>query len=335
MDGPQLENGFLLVANQIFEDLAKLDITSAQFRVLMVIIRSTYGECERDDQGRIVRDEVGRPVKKRSASICRAKICELTRLGNGSVARALQVLRDRNIINIKPGVGRKSSEYSYQKYRDIWQLDITVADPSGDQQSLKGLVDPTGDQQTGVADPTQDQQRQLADPTGDQLESTKLADPTGDQQTGVADPQLDDLINKDLKDIKEVQPKKEPPQIRDLMQRYRESDLAVCKEYWDTVRRTRQTGKIAESVIRRWMDRWAQHPVELVIQAMTIHCGKYRDKQENYTDGIIRGLVKEQKRGKGVGGTGKAAGAIIRPDRADEAIGALDLSAYSYRGDKE
>ena len=300
MDGPQLENGFLLVANQIFEDLAKLDITSAQFRVLMVIIRSTYGECERDGQGRIVRDEVGRPVKKRSASICRAKICELTRLGNGSVARALQVLRDRNIINIKPGVGRKSSEYSYQKYRDIWQLDITVADPSGDQQSLKGLVDPTGD-----------------------------------QQTGVADPQLDDLINKDLKDIKEVQPKKEPPQIRDLMQRYRESDLAVCKEYWDTVRRTRQTGKIAESVIRRWMDRWAQHPVELVIQAMTIHCGKYRDKQENYTDGIIRGLVKEQKRGKGVGGTGKAAGAIIRPDRADEAIGALDLSAYSYRGDKE
>jgi hypothetical protein len=271
-------------------------------------------------------------------------------------------LRERNIININPGVGRKPSEYSYQKYRDLWQPDghepanrmstlaaiadptqdqqgsekSAVADPTGDQQISKRLADPTQDQQEAVADPTGDQQSNVADPTQDQQEPKKLADPTQDQQEAVADPALDyPEIKKDLKDIKEVQPKKEPPQIKDLMQRYRESDLAVCKEYWDTVRRTRQTGKIAESVIRRWMDRWSQYQVELVIEAMTIHCRKYKDRQENYTDGIVRGLVKEQKRGNEVGrGNGKTAGAVIRPDREDAAIGALDIGAYAYRGDE-
>ncbi|MFX1536788.1 MAG: replication protein [Promethearchaeota archaeon] len=49
MANPQKENGYTPIANEIMEALAKINLSSYQFRLLMFILRKTYGFNKKDD----------------------------------------------------------------------------------------------------------------------------------------------------------------------------------------------------------------------------------------------------------------------------------------------
>lgn len=89
-----------------------------------------------------------------------------------------------------------------------------------------------------------------------------------------------------------------PPTIEEVIlsrDRYTDKHRKVIRDYWDTVRWTRKTGRIAPSVVDREMEYWEAFPVPIVIEALTIHTERYPYKQEDYTRGIVRRLTKERE----------------------------------------
>jgi len=79
--------------------------------------------------------------------------------------------------------------------------------------------------------------------------------------------------------------------------RYSGEQAAVIRDFWDAVRFTRKSGKIAGTVIAREMDYWERFSPGIVMAALKIHIRKCRGKDEKYTEGIMRRLEKERERG--------------------------------------
>lgn len=75
----------------------------------------------------------------------------------------------------------------------------------------------------------------------------------------------------------------EEPTIDEILARhprYSGEQSAVIRDYWDAVRFTRKSGKIAGTVIAREMDYWERFPEDVVMAALKIHIRKYRGKDE-------------------------------------------------------
>lgn len=79
-----------------------------------------------------------------------------------------------------------------------------------------------------------------------------------------------------------------------LLERYTEEQRKVILGYWETIRWTRTTGKVAEGVKVKELEFWSKYPASIVIQALQIHIEKYHNIKEHYTHGIIRNLCKGQ-----------------------------------------
>jgi len=97
MARPQLENGHTRIANEILERLMKLHLPPNQWRVLLCIIRKTYGYQRKVDY------------------IANSQIVSMTGLGKTVVSRALHSLSDMNIIN------RKGKFIGFQKDWEKWR----------------------------------------------------------------------------------------------------------------------------------------------------------------------------------------------------------------------
>lgn len=89
-------------------------------------------------------------------------------------------------------------------------------------------------------------------------------------------------------------PPPEPKTVISQFTRYTGPQVLIIGEYWDTVRFTRRSGKVAPSVIQREMEYWERFPAAVVVEALAIHVRKYADKPEDYTRGIVRRLDKER-----------------------------------------
>lgn len=74
--------------------------------------------------------------------------------------------------------------------------------------------------------------------------------------------------------------------------------MAISEElkenYWKTVRRTRSSGRIAQSVIQRVEESWKKYDESVVRQALEIHISHYPSYKENYTLGIMRNLQRDK-----------------------------------------
>jgi hypothetical protein len=89
--------------------------------------------------------------------------------------------------------------------------------------------------------------------------------------------------------------KVEPPTIEELLSKYTPKQQKTITAYWIMIRRTRKTGKLADNIIRVYMDKWAVYPADIVIQGMKTHLERYPGKREEYTHGIIRNIAREEK----------------------------------------
>lgn len=65
------------------------------------------------------------------------------------------------------------------------------------------------------------------------------------------------------------------------------------EQYWSYIRRTRKSGRIAQSVIDRVEKSWEIFDSDVVEEALRIHIMRYPEYKENYTIGIMRNLQKK------------------------------------------
>ena len=97
MATPQLEDGHTRIANEILEHLAKAHLSPNQWRVLLCIVRKTYGYHKKVDY------------------IANSQIVEATGLCKAVVSRSLHKLNDMSIIH------RKGKLLGFQKDWEQWQ----------------------------------------------------------------------------------------------------------------------------------------------------------------------------------------------------------------------
>ena len=90
MASPQKEDGYTPIANEILEQLARVNLTSYQWRVLLVLLRKTYGWNKKEDAISLSQFVVSTGIKR--PHICRS-LKELsgkhivTQLGNGYITK--------------------------------------------------------------------------------------------------------------------------------------------------------------------------------------------------------------------------------------------------------
>lgn len=80
-----------------------------------------------------------------------------------------------------------------------------------------------------------------------------------------------------------------------------EIDDELRRSYWRTVSRTRQSGRISQSVIDRVEASWERFAPEVIEEALKIHRDRYAGYKENYTIGIMRNLQRDKDAGKQIG----------------------------------
>ncbi len=98
MANPQLEDGFTMVANEIIEALARINLCAYESRVLWLIIRKTYGWHKKIDW------------------IALSQIVDSTGILKPNVSRTLKSLKARNII-----IRDKNRRVGLQKDYEKWQ----------------------------------------------------------------------------------------------------------------------------------------------------------------------------------------------------------------------
>ena len=97
MASPQLEDGYTMMANEILDEIVKINLSPYETRVLWFIIRKTYGWHKKTDW------------------IALSQIIEGTGIKKPHVCRTIKSLRRRNLI-IRPD----SKHAGFQKDHTKW-----------------------------------------------------------------------------------------------------------------------------------------------------------------------------------------------------------------------
>lgn len=99
MSSPQLENGYLRIANELAEALYHTNLSPYEWRVLWFIFRKTYGHQKKTDR------------------ISLSQIEKATGINRGCAGRALRSLRARNMVVFESGECGIQKDYEQWKER--------------------------------------------------------------------------------------------------------------------------------------------------------------------------------------------------------------------------
>ena len=66
------------------------------------------------------------------------------------------------------------------------------------------------------------------------------------------------------------------------------------ENYWRLIARTRKSGRISPSVVRKVEEGWKAFDEDVVKEALSVHVQKYQNYKENYTLGIMRNMQKQK-----------------------------------------
>ena len=98
MANPQLEDGYTRVANELLEAIARIKLCAYETKVLIFIIRKTYGWNKKTDW------------------IALSQIAENTNILKPNVSRTLRSLKQRNII-IRDNHRQVGLQKDYEKWK--------------------------------------------------------------------------------------------------------------------------------------------------------------------------------------------------------------------------
>lgn len=100
MANPQLENGYTQIANEVLEKLCEAPLSGGELKVLLCIIRKTWGFHKKTDK-----ISISQLVTK--TKLCRKQVCEIA---NKLVTKKLLLKDGKSLIN----------EYQFNKNHDEW-----------------------------------------------------------------------------------------------------------------------------------------------------------------------------------------------------------------------
>lgn len=127
MAGPQKENGYTPIANEIMEAVARLQINATQFRILVIVWRYTYG------------------FSRKEHTLSEGFIASATGIHRKQIGRELVDLIKRNILTeIKAPSFSSTRVLAFNKHYDSWQGTKTLTVNENVDQTGIGLVDPPG-----------------------------------------------------------------------------------------------------------------------------------------------------------------------------------------------
>lgn len=106
MSSPQIENGYVRIATELLEALARTRIAGEARQVLDAVIRMTYG------------------YQKKSDSIATLQLMEATGMDRKSVERARDWLRKANLITTHKKGGSQVLIYTVNKQYKTWKLPL-------------------------------------------------------------------------------------------------------------------------------------------------------------------------------------------------------------------
>ena len=105
MANPQMEKGYTRIANELLEAICRLDISGNEMRILLYIIRRTYG------------------FNKSYAEISISEIANGICTSRDNISRTLKKLRSANIIDHRPNKGITPQTISINKNYDEWSVE--------------------------------------------------------------------------------------------------------------------------------------------------------------------------------------------------------------------
>jgi len=80
MADPQIEDGYTKIANELLEQISRVNLSSYELRVLMAIIRKTYGFNKKEDY------------------ISLSQLAEITGIRDNNICRTLKKLKAKNMV---------------------------------------------------------------------------------------------------------------------------------------------------------------------------------------------------------------------------------------------
>jgi phage replication O-like protein O len=121
MEGPQKENGFTPIANEILENMAKIKLSPTQYRILFVVWRYTYG------------------FNRKEHELSLSFLSTATGCDKRQLQRELKGLEERKVIiqSIKTGAYRK---IKFNKHHKQWVGEIAIGETSIGETSI-GEID--------------------------------------------------------------------------------------------------------------------------------------------------------------------------------------------------
>jgi phage replication O-like protein O len=159
MAKPQIENGFTKIANELLDQLCRLDLSPNESRVIWVIIRKTYG------------------FNKKMDRITNSQICEATGIHKSNVSHNVKRLLERQIVY------KNGKTIGIQKDYELWdtprtevvdtnnfhdeKLELPLTSERKHEQKLS-IPTTTGNSRTKVVDTDNSQschERKLLEPT--------------------------------------------------------------------------------------------------------------------------------------------------------------------------
>lgn len=105
---PQKENGYTPIANELMEALAKTYLSTQEWRVLIAILRKTYGFNKKED---------GIPL---------SQLADITGIDRRHIHRAIKKLSSRRVITVIHMGDRRVCKYRIQKDYTAWLSPIQV-----------------------------------------------------------------------------------------------------------------------------------------------------------------------------------------------------------------
>jgi len=102
MANPQKENGNTQIANELYGALAQADLTSTEYKIILTVIRKTYGFNKKEDR------------------ISLSQFVEYTKISRSMICRAINKLVNRSIL-VKPNTPPKGQINTYRLNKDYNQ----------------------------------------------------------------------------------------------------------------------------------------------------------------------------------------------------------------------
>ena len=109
MANPRIENGYVRIANELLEAICRLDVSGSEMRILLYIIRRTYG------------------FNKDYAEIPLSEISTAVGMRREHIQKMLKRLSTKNIIDLRTNSGTKPQTISIVKNYEKWDVELCAS----------------------------------------------------------------------------------------------------------------------------------------------------------------------------------------------------------------